>query len=137
MLRSIAHCAALALAAFAQAGIAKEPLYEDTEFGKQMTVAEIRRDLIGNSLSWGEPGAKRFQYLAPDGSLPGGDETGRRYTLKWHFRDYDNLFCVDSGDPASSGCVQLLRSGDRVTYRRKDGLVEVTATIAIGNAFGL
>lgn len=129
--------AVIALAVFAPAATAREPLYEDTELGKQMTVARMKRDLVGNSLSWGEPGARRFEYIAPDGSLRGGREDGRRYTLKWRFRAYDNLFCVDSGDPATSGCVQLLRWGDRISLRRKDGLVELTATLSKGNAFGL
>ncbi|MFD1612408.1 DUF302 domain-containing protein [Sphingomonas tabacisoli] len=124
-------------ASIAHASTAEEPLYEDTELGRQMTVAEIKSVLVGNSLSWGEPGKKRFQYLAPDGSLRGGNETGRRYALRWHFRDYDNLFCADSGDPATSGCVQLLRSGDNVSFRRKDGMVELTAKITAGNPFGL
>ena len=128
---------ALAVATFTQTAAAREPLYEDSELGRQMTVAQIRRELVGNSLSWGEPGAKRFQYITPDGTLRGGSQTGRRYALRWGFRKYDNLFCVDSGDPATSGCVQLLRSGDRITFRRKDGLIELTATLQHGNPFGL
>jgi hypothetical protein len=103
---------------------APEPLYEDTVYGRQMTVAEIKRDLVGNSLVWGEPGSRHARYIAPNGAFIGGGEG-----LLWHFRDYDNLFCVDSGDPATSGCVQLLRSGNQITFRRKDGLIELTATL--------
>ncbi|NNM76468.1 hypothetical protein HJG53_06075 [Sphingomonas sp. ID1715] len=120
---------ALMLAAAAAQAADAEPLYEDTDYGRQMTVAEIRRDVVGNSLVWNESGTRRARYVAPDGSFVGG-----RAALRWHFRDYDNLFCVDSGDPATSGCVQFLRQGNTITWRRKDGLIEVSATIAPGNA---
>lgn len=122
---------ALAAAALAPSALVTEPLYEDAEFGKQMTVDEIRRDLVGNSLSWWVSDARRVRFIAPDGSFRGGGTK-----LSWHFRGYDNLFCVESGDPVSSGCVQLLRSGNRITFRRKDGMIEVTATLEQGNPFG-
>ena len=114
-----------------------EPLYADPQLGQQMTVAEIKRDVVGNSWSWVRKDVRSFQYIAPDGTLRGGNDSGKRYLLHWRFRDYDNLFCLESGDPASSGCVQLLRQGPKVSFRRKDGVVELTATIAPGNSFGL
>lgn len=108
---------------------AVEALHEEPGYGRQMTIAEIERDLVGNSLVWGETGARRIRHIAPDGTFVGGSPG-----LRWHLRDYDNLFCVDSGDPATSGCVQLLRSADRITLRRKDGLIELTADLEAGNA---
>ncbi|MCA1653512.1 MAG: hypothetical protein ABR588_08840 [Sphingomicrobium sp.] len=129
---------ALLLAAVAPSQAqSREPLIVDAKLGTQLTVAQIQRVVVGNTLSWGAPGATRFQFVGRDGMLRGGDDKGKRYTLKWHFRRYDNLFCLDSGDPASSGCVQLLRQGDQISYRRKDGVVELTATVVRGNARGL
>lgn len=120
------------------AAYAVEPLYSDAATGRQMTVAQIKRDIVGNSFSWtGKKGTKSFQYVAPDGTLRGGDDAGHRYAIKWRFREYDNLFCEETGDPASSGCVQLIRKGNQVSFRRKDGVVELTADIMKGNAFSL
>lgn len=130
--------AAFAALSFASAAQSErpEPLYTDAQLGRQLRVAEIRKIVVGNSWTWGSGDKITRQFIARDGSLKGSSGT-RTYTLKWHFRDYDNLFCIDSGDPASSGCVQLLRKGDQISFRRKDGVVELTATLKPGNAFAL
>lgn len=129
--------ATAALAASVSPAAAQEPLYNDPQFGRQMSVAEMKRELIGNSIFWTDRDGRNVQHIASGGALRGADSKGDRYTIAWRFREYDNLFCEETGDPASSGCVQMLRRGDKVTFRRKDGLVEFTATLAKGNPFGM
>lgn len=125
------------LALGATAATANVPLYHEDGLGTQMSADEIRADLVGNSMRIGGEGGKATVFhVVPDGTLVYTSASGKRSELRWRTRDYDNLFCFDSGDPASSGCVQLLRQGNRVTIRRKDGLVEFAADIVAGDAAG-
>lgn len=138
MIRSLWVTGAVLLAAAVQVPAqSREPLYVDAELGTQMTVAQIKRVVVGNTLSWGKADGMSFQYIGKDGMLRGGNDKGKRYAYKWHFRDYDNLFCVNTDNPGAGGCVQLLRSGDKISYRRKDGLVELTASVLSGNPLKL
>ncbi|WP_298196342.1 hypothetical protein [Novosphingobium sp.] len=114
-----------------------EPLYTDDQLGLQMSVAEMKRDLIGNTLAWDSPAGPNALHLTREGALKGKMAKSGSFTIAWRFRDYDNLLCADSGDPASSGCVQVLRKGNRVSFRRKDGLVEFTASLIPGNPSSL
>lgn len=114
-----------------------EPLYVDAQLGKQMSVDEMKRDLVGSSFAFDSPEGRNVFYVAEGGVLKGVMPKGEKFAINWRFREYDNLFCFETGDVASSGCVQMLRNGDKVSVRRKDGLVEFTATMAQGNAFSL
>lgn len=116
---------------------AVQPLYVDTELGKQMSVEEMKRDLVGSSFAFDSPDGKNLFYVAEGGVLKGVMPKGEKFAINWRFREYDNLFCFETGDVASSGCVQMIRDGDKVSIRRKDGVVEFTATMAQGNAYNL
>lgn len=136
MRRVLLMTTAVTLVAAAPA-VSKEALHSDPQFGRQMTVSEMKRDLVGSSLLWSDVGGENIQYVAEGGKLRGATPKGERYAINWRFREYDNLFCEETGDPASSGCVQMLRKGNKISFRRKDGLVEFTATIMPGNPFGM
>ncbi|GEO01217.1 hypothetical protein NSE01_30490 [Novosphingobium sediminis] len=114
-----------------------QPLYVDAQLGKQMSVEEMKRDLVGSSFAFDSPEGRNAFYVAEGGVLKGVMPKGGAFAINWRFREYDNLFCFETGDVASSGCVQMIRDGEKVSVRRKDGLVEFTATIAPGNAFNL
>lgn len=110
-----------------------EPLFSDDMLGTQMTGAEMKAAFPGNSLTTpGKEGARIALHFPADGSLR-SEFGGKRQTTRWYIRDYDNLFCFDTAGP----CVQLLRKGDTVTVRRKDGLVEFAFTLMPGNPLNL
>lgn len=114
-----------------------QPLYEDAQLGRQMSVEEMKRDLVGSSFAFDSPEGKDLFYVAEGGVLKGVMPKGEKFAINWRFREYDNLFCFETGDVASSGCVQMIRDGEKVSIRRKDGVVEFTATMAHGNAYNL
>lgn len=114
-----------------------EPLYVDAALGKQMSVEEMKRDLVGSSFGFDGPDGKNLFYVAEGGVLKGVMPKGGKFAINWRFREYDNLFCFETGDVASSGCVQMIRDGEKVSIRRKDGVLEFTATMTHGNAYSL
>ncbi len=114
-----------------------QPLYQDARLGTQMSVEEMKRDLVGSSFAFDNPEGKNLFYVAEGGVLKGVMPKGDKFAINWRFREYDNLFCFETGDAASSGCVQFVRDGNKLSIRRKDGVVEFTATITHGNAFNL
>ena len=115
----------------------EQQLYVDAQLGKQMSVEEMKRDLVGNSFAFDSPEGKNAFYVAEGGVLKGVMPKGEKFAINWRFREYDNLFCFETGDVASSGCVQMIRDGAKVSIRRKDGVVEFTATMAPGNSYNL
>lgn len=131
--------ATLLVMAAAAPGVGAEPaqpLFADAVLGRQMSVAEMRRDLVGSTFWADGPTGKSAYLVVASGDLKGVDG-GKAFAIRWHFREYDNLFCFDSGDPAADGCVQMVRRGDAISLRRKDGLVELTGKLERGNPFNL
>lgn len=104
-----------------------------------LTIEQMQQEVVGQSWSGTFEGAAFKEYIDPNGELRGLSGTDS-YVAHWFFRD-DGLFCFDYGDvgmdPGQDGCVQLLQKGDIIGWRRLDGHVEGTATLAPANAFGL
>ena len=117
------------------------PLMADdfTSTEPALTIPQMTDLLVGNSWSGIFEGADFKEYIAENGELR-GSSGGETYLAHWFFRD-DGIFCFDYGDqgldPGLDGCVQILSKGDQIGWRRLDGEVEGTATLAKGNPFGL
>ena len=105
-----------------------------------LTLDELKSVITGSSWSGSYDGADYKEYVDPNGELRGDNSKDGKYLAHWKLRE-DGLFCFDYGtigmDPGQDGCVQILKKGDQIAYRRLDGEIEGTATLVLGNPFGL
>lgn len=130
---------ALAVLALAAITLSRAEAADFTTEDPALTIPEMTATVVGNSWSGTFEGTEFKEYIDPNGELR-GVSGGESYVAHWFFRE-DGIFCFDYGeqgmDPGQDGCVQLLHKGDEIGWRRLDGHVEGSATLAAGNAFGL
>lgn len=102
----------------------------------ELTAAEIRATIAGNSLTGEYEGKAYTEYYDADGTIHGSSADGP-YKGKWSVRDDDLMCFAYEPDYAIIGCVMLFVNADTVTFRLIDGTEEPPAKLRPGNPEGL
>jgi hypothetical protein len=104
---------------------------EDQSF---LTLDEISKAIIGNTMTGQAKDGGYAEYYAPDGVIHGRSEKRGAYKGSWWLRKEDNLMCFKYGDgPFDAGCTRLALTGGKVDFVLMDGTVEGSATLLTGN----
>ncbi len=78
-----------------------------------------------------------YEYYGSDGVSRAGDGLGEhRIVGHWKVRP-DGTVCFLHDDPNQSGCVFIRANGERIEFRRVDGVVEGPFKLARGNPHNL
>jgi hypothetical protein len=85
-----------------------------------LTGDELRRELVGNSITWDDDGIPFVEHYKP-GSVEGaivGLEGGRPYREAGRWRIVADCLCLEfENDPEEGGCYTIGRKRDRETKR--------------------
>jgi hypothetical protein len=88
--------------------------------------------VVGNTIHFQGGGEDVFEYLDPTGEIRGESSAHGKFTARWRLLD-DRTMCFESADPMASGCVGVELKGTRITFLRRDGVVEGPFELLAGN----
>jgi hypothetical protein len=88
--------------------------------------------VVGNTIHFQGGGEDVFEYLDPNGGIRGESSVHGKFTARWRLLD-DQTMCFESADPMASGCVGVELNGTRITFLRRDGVVEGPFELLAGN----
>jgi len=88
--------------------------------------------VVGNTIHFQGGGEDVFEYLDPKGGIRGESSVHGKFTARWRLLD-DQTMCFESADPMASGCVGVELNGTRITFHRRDGVIEGPFEFLAGN----
>jgi hypothetical protein len=94
--------------------------------------AALLHRVVGNTIHFQGGGEDVFEYLAPKGEIRGESSARGKYKARWRLLD-DQTMCFESADPMASGCVGVELNGTKITFHRRDGVIEGPFEILTGN----
>src|SRR5690349_7927376 len=93
---------------------------------------ELLHRVVGNTIHFQGGGEDVFEYLDPSGGIRGESSLRGKFAARWRLLD-DRTLCFESADPMASGCVAVELDGTRITFHRRDGVVEGQFEYLVGN----
>jgi hypothetical protein len=93
---------------------------------------ELLHRVVGNTIHFKGGGEHVFEYLDPAGGIRGESSVHGKFRARWRLLD-DQTMCFESADPMASGCVGVELNGTRITFLRRDGVVEGPFEFLAGN----
>ena len=99
---------------------------------KELDRAGLLHRVAGNTIHFQGAGEDVFEFLAPAGEIRGESSVHGKYRARWRLLD-DRTLCFESADPMASGCVAVDLDGSRITFVRRDGVVEGPFELLRGN----
>lgn len=92
----------------------------------------LLKRLVGNTVHFQAPSEDVYEFLAPDGTIHGESSLHGTYRARWRFFEMDS-FCFQHDDPFASGCVAVSLEAGRITFYRRDGVIEGPFELLPGN----
>jgi len=94
--------------------------------------AGLLHRVAGNTIHFHGAAEDVYEFLAPAGEIRGESSVHGKYRARWRLLD-DRTLCLETADPMASGCVGVELDGDRITFVRRDGVVEGPFELLAGN----
>lgn len=94
--------------------------------------SQLLNRVVGNTIHFQGGGEDVYEYLDPKGEIRGESSARGKYSARWRLLD-DQTMCFESADPMASGCVGVELNGAKITFRRRDGVIEGPFEFLTGN----
>jgi hypothetical protein len=99
---------------------------------RELDRAGLLQRVAGNTIHFHGAAEDVYEFLAPAGEIRGESSVHGKYRARWRLLD-DRTLCLETADPMASGCVGVELDGDRITFVRRDGVVEGPFELLAGN----
>jgi len=99
---------------------------------KELDRAGLLHRVAGNTIHFQGAGEDVFEFLAPAGEIRGESSVHGKYSARWRLLD-DRTMCFESADPMASGCVGVELDSSKITFVRRDGVIEGPFELLSGN----
>lgn len=99
---------------------------------KELDRTALLHQVVGNTIHFQGQGAEVFEFLASAGEIRGESSVHGKYRARWRLLD-DRTLCFESADPMASGCVGIELDGSKITFVRRDGVIEGPFELLPGN----
>jgi hypothetical protein len=99
---------------------------------RELDRAGLLHRVAGNTIHFAGDGEDTFEFLAPGGEIRGESSVHGEFRARWRLLD-DHTMCFESDDPMASGCVGVELDGSKITFARRDGVIEGPFELLRGN----
>ena len=100
--------------------------------GKELDRAGLLHRVAGNTIHFQGAGEDVFEFLASAGEIRAESSVHGKFSARWRLLD-DRTLCFESADPMASGCVSVELEGSKITFVRRDGVIEGPFELLPGN----
>ena len=93
---------------------------------------DILQRVVGNTIRFQGGSEQVYEYLDPAGEIRAESTVHGKFSARWRFLD-ERTLCFESADPMASGCVGVELEGSKITFVRRDGVIEGPFELLPGN----